>query len=115
MNVSYKTAAKMTIIPKSDVPSNKKAETLETFLEFVSKNSPFYREFWNTIASAPAWENSLENCPLTDHAAYWQANTCLNSKVVTSEQQDGIIFKTGGKSQTTFSASSDCPRVYRCV
>lgn len=87
----------MTIIPKSDVPSNKKAETLETFLEFVRGNSPFYREFWNTIASNTALTNTLESYPLTDHAAYWQVNTCLNSKVVTSEQQDGIIFKTGGK------------------
>lgn len=84
---------KMAIIPKSNVTTTKRAETLEKFLEFVGGNSPFYREFWNTIFSAPT---SLESYPLTDHAAYWLANTCLNSKVVTSEQQDGIIFKTGG-------------------
>lgn len=86
----------MTIIPKNSVPANKQAETVETFLEFVRDNSPFYKEFWNTILSNSVLEHSLENYPLTDHAAYWQANTCLNSRVVTSEQQDGIIFKTGG-------------------
>lgn len=82
----------MTIIPKIDVPATKQAETIETFLDFVKGNSTFYKEFWNTSASG----NTLERLPLTDHAAYWQANTCLNSNVVTSEQQDGIIFKTGG-------------------
>lgn len=86
----------MTIIPKSEVSATKQAATVETFLEFVKGNSPFYKEFWNTIPSASASGNTLERLPLTDHAAYWQANTCLNSKVVTSEQQDGIIFKTGG-------------------
>ncbi|KAG8169293.1 hypothetical protein KVR01_000038 [Diaporthe batatas] len=86
----------MTIIQKSVVPTNKKVETLETFLDFVRKNSPFYREFWNTVTCAPVLKKTLEGYPLTDHAAYWQANTCLNSRVVTCEQQDGIIFKTGG-------------------
>ncbi|KKY35731.1 putative amp-dependent synthetase ligase [Diaporthe ampelina] len=86
----------MTIIPKSDAPANKQAETLEAFLDFVRVKSPFYREFWDTISSAPNPGKTLETYPLTDHAAYWQANTCLNSSVVTSEQQDGIIFKTGG-------------------
>ncbi|KAK7716246.1 putative NRPS-like protein biosynthetic cluster [Diaporthe eres] len=86
----------MTIIPKSEVPATKQAATVETFVEFVKGNSPFYKEFWNTVPSASASGNTLERLPLTDHAAYWQANTCLNSNVVTSEQQDGIIFKTGG-------------------
>lgn len=86
----------MTIIPKSEVPATKQAEAVEIFLDFVKGNSPFYKEFWNTIPSASASGNTLERLPLTDHAAYWQANTCLNSSVVTSEQQDGIIFKTGG-------------------
>lgn len=86
----------MTIIPKSDVPAKRQAETVETFLEFVKGNSPFYRDFWKTVNSIPASGNTLEGYPLTDHAAYWQANTCLNSNVVTSQQQDGIIFKTGG-------------------
>lgn len=86
----------MTIIPKSEVLATKQAATVETFLDFVKGNSPFYKEFWNTVPSASASGDTLERLPLTDHAAYWQANTCLNSNVVTSEQQDGIIFKTGG-------------------
>lgn len=86
----------MTIVQRSDVAANEQAEAVETFLDFVKSNSPFYKEFWSTILSAQASGSSLEHYPLTDHAAYWQANTCLNSNVVTSEQQDGIIFKTGG-------------------
>lgn len=96
MQPSRDIITKMTIVPRSDVAANEQAETVETFLNFVKSNSPFYKEFWNTILSAQASGSNLEQYPLTDHAAYWQANTCLNSNVVTSQQQDGIIFKTGG-------------------
>ncbi|KAK2599233.1 hypothetical protein N8I77_011003 [Diaporthe amygdali] len=86
----------MTVVPKANAHTNKQAVTVESFLEFVKSNSPFYKDFWNNALEALASGNRLESYPLTDHAAYWQANTCLNSSVVTSEQQDGIIFKTGG-------------------
>lgn len=101
----------MAIIPKSDVPAKRQAETVETFLKFVKENSPFYRELWKTVKSTPALGNTLEGYPLTDHAAYWQANTCLNSNVVTSQQQDGIIIKTGGKqARVSYIANVGQPR-----
>lgn len=93
---------KMTIITKNDVAANEQSENVEQFLNFVKSHSPFYKDSWNAVLSGPASGNALERYPLTDHAAYWQANTCLNSNVVTSEQQDGIIFKTGGKQNQPF-------------
>lgn len=73
---------------------------LDEYLSFVRDHSTFYAKFWSTTSTTSTTSTSgltaLEAYPLTDHAAYWQANTCLNSKVVTSKQHDGIIFKTGG-------------------
>lgn len=72
-------------------------QRVDDFLSFVRDNSPFYGEFWlSKVSSSSLGLDSLESYPLTDHAAYWQANTCLDSRVVTSKQQDGIVFKTGG-------------------
>lgn len=88
----------MAVISKADALVNKQAAKVESFLNFVKSNSRFYNNFWDsTLTASASGRSNLESYPLTDHAAYWQANTCLNSSVVTSEQQDGIIFKTGGK------------------
>ncbi|KAK8100410.1 hypothetical protein PG999_010784 [Apiospora kogelbergensis] len=66
-------------------------------VEFVQANSPFYAHAWRDIGGGV---RSLSNIPVVDHASFWESNTCRNSKVVTSQQTDGIIFKTGGKQKT---------------
>lgn len=66
---------------------------LSEFVHYVRQNSPFYREFWKDV---PETAEHLEDFPIVDHTAFWEANSCLDSKVVTTEQKDGIIFKTGG-------------------
>lgn len=64
------------------------------FLQYVRQNSPFYKELWRDV---PETAERIEDFPIVDHTAFWEANSCLNSKVVTTKQDDGIIFKTGGK------------------
>ncbi|KAH7062592.1 AMP-dependent synthetase/ligase [Macrophomina phaseolina] len=63
------------------------------FLQYVRQNSPFYKELWRDV---PETAERIEDFPIVDHTAFWEANSCLNSKVVTTKQDDGIIFKTGG-------------------
>ncbi|KAF6827215.1 amp-dependent synthetase ligase [Colletotrichum musicola] len=81
----------MTVLKANGVAHRDLAE----LLEFVRLNSPYYAKFWASSCS-DGEAVSLESLPLVDHESFWEANTCLNSKVVTSKQKDGIIFKTGG-------------------
>lgn len=73
-------------------------------VEFVQANSPFYAHAWRDIGGGV---RSLSNIPVVDHASFWESNTCRNSKVVTSQQTDGIIFKTGGKQKTQAHVTTD--------
>ncbi len=66
-------------------------------LEFVELNSPFYADLWNKSEG----NKSLGDLPIVDHASFWECNTCLDSKVLTAKQKDGIIFKTGGRKNTS--------------
>ncbi|KAK8012846.1 hypothetical protein PG991_010221 [Apiospora marii] len=62
-------------------------------LRFTKANSPYYAHAWRDIDDDHL---SLSNIPVVDHASFWESNTCRNSTVLTSQQKDGIIFKTGG-------------------
>ncbi|KAI6350656.1 hypothetical protein MCOR25_010497 [Pyricularia grisea] len=71
---------------------------LREFIDYVRQSSPFYAEQWqNVVLPQDADDDELlEALPITDHKAYWEANTCHGSRVLTAPQGDGVIFKTGG-------------------
>lgn len=62
-------------------------------IRFTKANSSYYAHAWRDIDDDHI---SLCNIPVVDHASFWESNTCRNSTVLTSQQTDGIIFKTGG-------------------
>ncbi|KAK8113306.1 hypothetical protein PG984_013832 [Apiospora sp. TS-2023a] len=62
-------------------------------IRFTKANSPYYAHAWRHLDDD---DISLSNIPVVDHANFWESNTCRNSTVLTSQQRDGIIFKTGG-------------------
>ncbi|KAL0934383.1 amp-dependent synthetase ligase [Colletotrichum truncatum] len=82
-------------VTKTNVANN---GDIAELIDFVRSNSPFYAEFWESTVASKDASVSLDNLPTVDHESFWQANTCLNSKVITSKQKDGIVFKTGGMS-----------------
>ncbi|MEZ0091858.1 phenylacetate--CoA ligase family protein [Streptacidiphilus sp. EB129] len=63
------------------------------FIRFVREQSPFYRELYRDVADDVS---DLTELPLTDHSAYWAANTLNASQVLTEPHTDGIVIKTGG-------------------
>ncbi|ELQ40556.1 hypothetical protein M0657_010189 [Pyricularia oryzae] len=71
---------------------------LRELIEHVRQNSPFYSEQWRDVVLPQDADDDelLRALPVTDHKAYWEANTCRDSRVLTAPQGDGIIFKTGG-------------------
>ncbi|WYZ43481.1 hypothetical protein EsH8_VI_001180 [Colletotrichum jinshuiense] len=70
--------------------------SLADLIKFVRLKSPYYANSWESCWTGKNAAVSLRDLPIVDHESFWQSNTCLNSKVITSKQKDGIIFKTGG-------------------
>ncbi|QMU77990.1 phenylacetate--CoA ligase family protein [Streptacidiphilus sp. PB12-B1b] len=66
---------------------------IASFIRFVRERSPFYRALY---AGLPEGVSDLAALPLTDHTAYWAANTLDDSRVLTGPHTDGIVIKTGG-------------------
>ncbi|KAK1979004.1 AMP-dependent synthetase/ligase [Colletotrichum cereale] len=82
----------MTIRKQNGITSSGLAD----LIEFVRSNSPYYAKCWEPCWAQKGNAVSLTDLPVVDHKSFWEANTCLNSKVITSKQKDGIVFKTGG-------------------
>ncbi|KAK1997320.1 AMP-dependent synthetase/ligase [Colletotrichum falcatum] len=82
----------MTIRKQNGIAS----DGLADLIEFVRSNSPYYAKFWDPCWTRKGHVVSLTDLPVVDHKSFWEANTCLDSKVITSKQKDGIVFKTGG-------------------
>ncbi|KZL69865.1 amp-dependent synthetase ligase [Colletotrichum incanum] len=82
----------MTISKQSGMNS----KSLADLVEFVNSNSPYYAKSWESSLAGKGNVASLRDLPIVNHESFWEANTCLSSKVVTSKQKDGIVFKTGG-------------------
>ncbi|MFP4272712.1 MAG: phenylacetate--CoA ligase family protein [Halothiobacillaceae bacterium] len=79
---------------------------LSAHLKFVQARSPFFQEFWPRLPDTPG----IEDVPVTDHHAYWDANTPVGSRVLTGPQTDGLVFKSGGTSGSpkfSFFSNSD--------
>lgn len=77
-------------------------ECITDLIQFVERHSPYYGNFWSCFEGSKGTPKSLGDLPIVDHTSFWESNTCLDSKVLTSTQQDGIIFKTGGRKMTTW-------------
>lgn len=70
---------------------------IQTILRIAREKSAFYRELYRNVPeNAP-----LESYPLVDSASFWQAAQEDNcSKILTQEQVDGRVFKSGGTTGT---------------
>lgn len=66
---------------------------LEQLVKIARERSPFYRELY---ASLSPGEHRLNDLPLIDQDAFWQANTSANNRLLTGPMTDGIVFKSGG-------------------
>ncbi|KAK1579123.1 AMP-dependent synthetase/ligase [Colletotrichum navitas] len=82
----------MTVRKQNEITSG----GLAGLIEFVKSNSPYYAKYWEPCWAQKGNVVSLTDLPVVDHKSFWEANTCLDSKVITSKQKDGIVFKTGG-------------------
>ncbi len=59
--------------------------TLKEIVEHAKKNSPFYGELYKNIDAS-----ELSSLPIIDQSNFWK------SEVLTTKNQDGIVFKSGG-------------------
>ena len=66
--------------------------SLTEHLRFVRAHSPWFAEQWRGLPD----EIGLEALPVTDHAAYWAANTPQDNRLLTAPHRDGLVFKSGG-------------------
>ncbi len=68
-----------------------------SFLEIyqnAKKNSPFYKELYKNLPEIV----SIEQLPLVESTSFWAVNNPNRNKILTSLQEDGIVFKSGGTS-----------------
>jgi phenylacetate-CoA ligase len=61
-------------------------------VNFVRKESPYYKELYSDLKD----EFSIEDLPILCQDDFWSKNTFSNNKVLTSDLNDGVVFKSGG-------------------
>lgn len=59
----------------------------------IARSSPYYEELYRNIPPG----TPLERLPLTDYQLYWAAYNADPNNVMTGRQIDGVVMKTGGK------------------
>ncbi len=67
--------------------------TLDELVTAARSSSPYYRHLYRNAPSS-GWR--LSDLPPVDQAAFWEANTFRDNKVLTGPITDGIVFKSGG-------------------
>lgn len=67
--------------------------SLTGLVDFVRRESPFYRDLYAALPSGPV---RIEDLPVLDHTAFWAANGAHDSRVLSAPLTDGIVFKSGG-------------------
>lgn len=67
--------------------------SLSELVAFARTHSPYYA--WH-YAGLPKRITSVEQLPMLDHTAFWDANTVAGNLLLTGPQADGIVIKTGG-------------------
>src|SRR4051794_19805735 len=65
-------------------------------IEFARTYSPYYRSLYETSKNL----SYLHEYPIVDHTSFWKSNTAINSKVLTGTQIGGVVWKTGGESNS---------------
>ncbi|MBL7544469.1 MAG: phenylacetate--CoA ligase family protein [Bdellovibrionaceae bacterium] len=69
-----------------------KIYTIEELFKIAKEFSPFYRELYKSVNSF----KDISDLPIFDSVCFWKENSIKNNQVLTSVQQDGIVFKSGG-------------------
>lgn len=68
-------------------------QSLSSLIQFVRKNSPFYKELYRTL---PKKIHSIKQLPVLDQEAFWVANRLEKNRLLTGPMKDGLILKSGG-------------------
>ena len=67
---------------------------LNEILTHARSHSPFYRELYAALPPGPV---ALEDLPVLDQTAFWDANSIgPRNRLLTAPLDDAIIFKSGG-------------------
>ncbi|MGZ3789141.1 MAG: phenylacetate--CoA ligase family protein [Bacteriovorax sp.] len=64
--------------------------TLKEIVEHAKFHSPFYRELYHEVKFNLLSSFSLADLPIIEQSTFWKGN------VLTTENKDGIVFKSGG-------------------
>ncbi|MBD0692340.1 phenylacetate--CoA ligase family protein [Streptomyces sp. CBMA123] len=78
------------------------AQPISELIRFVRRSSPFYAELY---AGLPDRSVELTDLPVVPQAAFWQANTPRDNRVLTGPLEEAVVFKSGG---TTGSPKFSC-------
>jgi phenylacetate-CoA ligase len=71
-----------------------KLYNLDYLLQYVRKNSPYYRDLYKNLQEKLV---SVEQLPVIRQVEFWDANTSgTDNHVLTAPFKDGIAFKSGG-------------------
>ncbi|KAH9896364.1 hypothetical protein F4778DRAFT_794132 [Xylariomycetidae sp. FL2044] len=71
-----------------------RANAQQELIEFVRKNSPFYKEAWKDLPTPSP--SRIDALPVTDSAAYWAANNQSPPQTFTAPFMDGTLMRSGG-------------------
>jgi len=69
-----------------------KSYSLGELVQHARTYSPFYKELYKNIGTF----SKVEQLPVLDSASFWKANSIDDNQVLTAQQKDGIVFKSGG-------------------
>lgn len=62
-------------------------------IQFVRKHSKFYKKLYSHVDES---SSSISDFPILSQSDYWGCNGIKENSVLTSKQEDGVVFKSGG-------------------
>ena len=71
------------------------AKALQDLVDFARTHSPFYAELYRDV---PPTISHLTQLPLVDQAAFTEANTWPDNRILTGPLVDAGVYKSGGTS-----------------
>src|SRR2546429_6750928 len=69
------------------------AKSLPELVDFARRHSPFYAQAYRDV---PATVSHITQLPIIDQAAFWEANTWPDNRLLTGPLTDAGVYKTGG-------------------
>lgn len=66
---------------------------LEEHINFVREHSEFYRNLYSNVDNESF---SITDFPILSQDEYWESNRLDHNTILTSDQKDGVVFKSGG-------------------